>query len=469
LTRRDTARQQAGSGLKKPVRAAAQGACLSKKGVRVMSETVKLVYGDRTWELPLVTGSEGEKAIDISSLRDQTGLITLDPGYANTGSCASTITFMDGERGILRYRGIPIEQLAEQSSFTETAFLLINGRLPTLKELRRFSVLLNDHSLIHEDMRGFYQHFPRASHPMGILSSMVNALRSFYPVLQTVGQEEINITVTRLLSKIRTMAAMSYKISLGHRVVYPRPDLSYCANFLNMMFDSPVRPYEILPEAVDTLNTFWILHADHEQNCSTSAVRIVGSGRVNLYAAISAGIAALWGPLHGGANQAVVEMLTEIHASGGDIEPFLKRARDRDDPFRLMGFGHRVYRTYDPRARIMKKTCDQLLATLNLSDPLLDIAKKLEDVALQDPYFIDHNLYPNVDFYSGVVLRAMGIPTNMFTVMFAIGRLPGWIAQWKESVDDPNWKISRPRQVYTGPTLTDYVPIGQREENSEGF
>ncbi len=430
-----------------------------------MGETIKLVYGDRTWELPLVIGSEGEKAIDISALRNRTGLITLDPGYANTGSCTSAITFMDGEKGILRYRGIPIEQLAEHSSFTETAFLLINGRLPTLKELRRFSILLNDHSLVHEDMRGFYQHFPRGSHPMGILSSMVNALRSFYPVLQTV-QEEINITVTRLLSKVRTMAAMSYKISLGHRVVYPRPDLSYCANFLNMMFDSPVRPYEILPEAVDALNTFWILHADHEQNCSTSAVRIVGSGRVNLYAAISAGIAALWGPLHGGANQAVVEMLTDIHENGGDIEPFLKRARDRNDPFRLMGFGHRVYRTYDPRAKIMKKTCDQLLARLNISDPLLDIAKKLEDVALEDPYFIDHNLYPNVDFYSGVVLRAMGIPTNMFTVMFAIGRLPGWIAQWKESMDDPNWKISRPRQVYIGPTVTDYVPIEERGESS---
>jgi len=426
-----------------------------------MTESVKIVYKDRIYELPVRTGYHGEKAIDISNLRDQTGFITLDPGFANTGSCSSAITFMDGERGILRYRGISIEQLAEQSSFIETSYLLIHGRLPTVKELQQFSVLLNDNSLVHEDMRGFYQHFPRASHPMGILSSMVNALRSFYPVLETT-DEEINLTVTRLLAKIRTMAAMSYKISRGHRVVYPRPDLSYCANFLNMMFDTPVMPYEIIPEAVDALNVFWILHADHEQNCSTAAVRLVGSGRVNLYAAISAGIAALWGPLHGGANQAVIEMLSEIHANGNRIRPYIDRAKDRNDPFRMMGFGHRVYKTYDPRARIIKKTCDRLLAKLRISDPLLDLARELEEAALQDDYFIEHNLYPNVDFYSGIVLRAMGIPTNMFTVMFAIGRLPGWIAQWKESMDDPNWKISRPRQLYTGPTQTDYIPIEQR-------
>ena len=298
---------------------------------------------------------------------------------------------------------------------------------------------------------------------MGILTSMVNALRAFYPELpeRTEG-EEINVTFTRLLSKLRTMAAMSYKISRGHRVVYPRHDLTYAANFLNMMFDSPVRPYEIDDDLVDALNVFWILHADHEQNCSTAAVRLVGSARVNLYAAISAGISALWGPLHGGANQAVVEMLSDIEASGGDVDPFIARARDRDDPFRLMGFGHRVYKTYDPRAIIMKKMCDRVLNKLKREDPLLDIARKLEEVALKDPYFIDHNLYPNVDFYSGIALRAIGIPLNMFTVMFAIGRLPGWISQWKESMDDPNWKLHRPRQVYTGLNERNYVPIGER-------
>jgi citrate synthase len=425
-----------------------------------MTEFVKLTYGDKEYELPVLVGSEDEKAIDISKLRNETGLITLDIGYANTGSCTSNITFMDGEKGILRYRGIPVEQLAEQSSFKETAFLLINGKLPTPQELTDFSVLLNDNSLVHEDMRDFYENFPRSSHPMGILSSMVNALRSFYPELQNL-EEEINMTVTRLLSKIRTLAAMSYKISRGHRVVYPRPDLTYCANFLNMMFDSPVKPYEIDEDVVKALNVFWILHADHEQNCSTSAVRLVGSARVTLYAAISAGIAALWGPLHGGANQAVIEMLSDI-AVKNNMAEIIKRAKDKNDPFRLMGFGHRVYKTFDPRMKIMKKMCDTLLDKLHITDPLLDVAIELERIALQDDYFIDHNLYPNVDFYSGIVLRAIGIPTNMFTVMFAIGRLPGWIAQWKESQDDPNWKLCRPRQIYTGPRTTDYVPIKDR-------
>ncbi len=426
-----------------------------------MAETVKITFDGKTVELPLLVGSEGERAIDISKLRAKTGLITWDPGFANTGSCSSAITFMDGERGILRYRGIPIEELAEHSSFKETAFLLVHGVLPTRKDLNRFSVLLNDHSLVHEDMQIFYQNFPRASHPMGILSSMVNALRSFYPVLSTI-EEEINITVTRLLSKVRTLAAMSYKISRGHKVVYPRPDLPYCANFLNMMFDSPVNPYVIDEDVVRALSVFWILHADHEQNCSTSAVRVVGSGRVNLYAAISAGIAALWGPLHGGANQAVIEMLSMIKDEGVSIRRVLERAKDRNDPFRLMGFGHRVYRTYDPRAKIMKKMCDRVLRKFSAPDPLLDIAQELEAAALKDDYFVDHNLYPNVDFYSGIVLRAIGIPTNMFTVMFAIGRLPGWIAQWKESMDDPNWRLCRPRQLYVGPTATSYVPIEER-------
>ena len=428
-----------------------------------MSEKATLIVDGKEYEIPLITGTEGEQALDISSLRKQTGLITLDHGYANTGSCESSITFMDGEKGILRYRGIPIEELAEQSSFVETSYLLINKSLPTQKELNRFSVMLNDHSLVHEDMRHFFENFPRRAHPMGILSSMVNALRTFYPEIpEREPEEEINITFTRLLSKVRTMAAMSYRISLGHRVVYPRQDLNYCANFLNMMFDTPVRPYVIDEDLVQALNTFWILHADHEQNCSTAAVRLVGSARVNIYAAISAGICALWGPLHGGANQAVIEMLQDIYDSGGDPAPFIARAKDRNDPYRLMGFGHRVYRNFDPRAKIMEKICRKVLTKLNQVDPLLDIAKHLEEVALKDPYFIDHNLYPNVDFYSGIVLRALGIPLNMFTVMFAIGRLPGWISQWKESQDDPKTKLHRPRQIYIGSNERHYVPIQNR-------
>jgi len=429
-----------------------------------MEETAKLIIDGTTYDLPVVRGTEGERAIDISGLRQETGLITLDPGYPNTGACKSSITFMDGEQGILRYRGYPVEQLAEHSTFVETAYLLINGELPTREELTRFSVLLNDHSLVHRDMLHFFDNFPRRAHPMGILSSMVNALRAFYPELpERSEEEEILVTFTRLISKIRTMAAISYKLSRGHEVIYPRPDLTYAANFLNMMFDSPVRPYELDPDIAKALNVFWILHADHEQNCSTAAVRLVGSARVNLYAAISAGICALWGPLHGGANQAVVEMLGDIQENGGDPGPFIERAKDRNDPFRLMGFGHRVYKTYDPRAKIMKKMADKVLKKQKSDDPLLDIARRLEEVALEDPYFIDHHLYPNVDFYSGIVMRAMGIPTNMFTVMFAIGRLPGWISQWKESMDDPGWKLQRPRQVYTGPNERDYVPMDKRK------
>ncbi len=428
-----------------------------------MDKIAKLIIDGRTYELPIVTGSEGERAIDILNLREETGHITLDPGFPNTGSCQSSITFMDGEKGILRYRGIPIEQLAEHSRFVETAYLLINGELPTREELNRFSALLNEHSLVHEDMRAFFENYPRGTHPMGILSSMVNALRAFYPEIpERTEEEETNITVARLLSKVRTLAAMSYRISRGHQVVYPRHDLVYCANFLNMMFSSPVRPYVIDDDIVKALNVFWILHADHEQNCSTAAVRLVGSARVNLYAAISAGIAALWGPLHGGANQAVVEMLQEIYNCGGDLAPFLARAKDKDDPFRLMGFGHRVYKTYDPRARIMKAMCDKVLKKLKRKDPLLDIAQRLEEIALKDPYFIDHHLYPNVDFYSGIVLRAMGIPLNMFPVMFAIGRLPGWISQWKETHEDPNWRLHRPRQIYIGLKQRDYIPIDKR-------
>jgi citrate synthase len=428
-----------------------------------MAETAKLMVDGKTFELPIVRGSEGETAIDISNLRAEMGLITLDPGFANTGSCLSSVTFLDGEKGILRYRGIPVEQLAEHSRFVETAYLLINGELPTREELDRFSSFLNDHSLVHEDMRAYFEKFPRGAHPMGILASMVNALRAFYPEIpERTEEEEINLAFARLLSKVRTLAAMSYRISRGHKVIYPRHDLLYCANFLNMMFDSPVKPYVIDDDIVKALNVFWILHADHEQNCSTAAVRLVGSARVNLYAAISAGIAALWGPLHGGANQAVVEMLQEIHDSGGDVAPYVAKAQDKDDPFRLMGFGHRVYKTYDPRANIMKGMCDMVLKKLKREDPLLDIAKRLEEIALKDPYFIDHYLYPNVDFYSGIVLRAIGIPLNMFPVMFAIGRLPGWISQWKESHEDADWRLNRPRQVYIGPTQRDYVPLDER-------
>jgi citrate synthase len=428
-----------------------------------MENTAQFIIDGKTYEFPIVTGTEGERAIDISELRSLTGMITLDPGYANTGSCKSSITYLEGEKGILRYRGIPVEQLAEHSTFVETSYLLISGRLPSRAELNRFSVMLNDNSLVHEDMRAFFTNFPRGAHPMGILSSMINALREFYPELPKRSEdEEINLIFARLLSKVRTMAAMSYRISRGHKVIYPRHDLSYCANFLNMMFDSPVNPYVLVDELVHALNVFWILHADHEQNCSTAAVRLVGSARVNLYAAISAGICALWGPLHGGANQAVVEMLQQIHDSGGDPAPFIARAKDKKDPFRLMGFGHRIYRTYDPRALILQEMCAKVLRKVKRSDPLLDIAEKLREIAVTDSYFIDHNLYPNVDFYSGIILRALGIPLNMFTVMFAIGRLPGWISQWKESMDDPDWKLHRPHQVYEGREKMDYTPINQR-------
>ena len=426
-----------------------------------MAESVKVIIEGKTYEFPVVTGSEGEKAVDIQKLRQLTGYITYDPGYASTGSCTSSITYMDGEKGILRYRGIPIEQLAEHSSFVETSCLLINGELPNYAELQQMRIQLNDASLVHEDMQIFFQNFPRSSHPMGILSAMVNALRSFYPELP-IADGSTTQAMMRILSKVRTMAAMSYKISCGHKVVYPRQDLTYCTNFLNMMFNNPVKPYELDDDIGQALNVFWILHADHEQNCSTTAVRVVGSGKVNIYASISAGISALWGPLHGGANQAVITMLTDILNDGGSIDHVIARAKDKDDPFRLSGFGHRVYKTYDPRSKIIKKVCDNVLQKLHISDPLLDIAQKLEEIAVKDPYFIDHNLYPNVDFYSGILLRAIGIPTNMFTVMFAIGRLPGWIAQWKESRDDPDWKISRPRQVYTGERKRDYIPIDQR-------
>ena len=427
-----------------------------------MQHTATLTIGDKIIELPVIIGSEGEKAVDITSLRKETGFITMDPGLANTGICQSEITFMDGEKGVLRYRGIPVEELAQHSTFVETAYLLVNGSLPTKEQFSEFSHLLTEQSLIHEDLKAFYGNFPSRSHPMGILSSMVNALRSFYKDLKIHNEEAINITLARLMSKVRTMAVMSYKISRGHTVAYPKPEYCYCTNFLYLLYHSPVRDFDINPLLVKALNIFWILHADHEQNCSTSAVRLVGSGRVNLYAAISAGISALWGPLHGGANQAVIEMLCQIQENGGNIKSYIERAKDRNDSFRLMGFGHRVYKTYDPRAKIIKKICHELLESLEIRDPLLEIAIELEEAVSKDPYFIDHNLYPNVDFYSGIVLRAMGIPTNMFTVMFALGRMPGWIAQWKEDADNPNWKLYRPRQVYIGSKKRSYVPIHER-------
>ena len=426
-----------------------------------LKEYAKLIINGKELTLPVIKGSEGEKAIDIRSLRPETGYITFDPGFGNTGTCRSSITYMDGEKGVLRYRGIPIEQLAKHSSFVETAYLLLTGYLPSRSELTKTRVYLNDFSLLHENMKGFYQNYPSKSHPMGILSAMVNAMRSFYPELIDI-DEDINRTYLRLISKIRTMAAMAYRISKGERVVYPKPDLCYCANFLNMMFDNAVIPYKIDADMIKALNIFWILHADHEQNCSTTAVRVVGSGKVNIYAAISAGISALWGPLHGGANQAVIKMLEQIKKDGMTIKECIAKAKNKENPFKLMGFGHRVYKTYDPRAKIMKKMVDILLAKKRKKDLLLDIARELEEAALKDSYFIEKNLYPNVDFYSGILLKTIGIPTNMFTVMFAIGRLPGWIAQWKEDLTDSEMKLARPRQIYTGNKIFDYIPIDER-------
>jgi citrate synthase len=428
----------------------------------VTDKTAELTIDGKTFSLPIVEGTEGEKAIDIRSLRKETGYITLDSGYMNTGSCASGITYLEGSQGVLNYRGYAIEDLAENCSFVEVAYLLLHGFLPTEEELDKFKQLLSGFALIHEDMIHFFDHFPPNTAPMAILSSMVNSLSNFYPEMAENPFEDIDIMATRLISKVRTIAAFTYKKSRGWPLVYPRHDLSYCANFLNMMFDSPVKPYEINPDVVSALNKILILHADHEQNCSTSTVRLVGSARVNLYASISAGISALWGPLHGGANQAVMEMLEDIYASDGDYEKYIRKAKDPNDPFRLIGFGHRVYKNHDPRSRIIKKACDDVLVTLKVSDPLLDIAKELEDVALNDEFFIERNLYPNVDFYSGIIYRALGIPSNMFTVMFALGRLPGWIAHWKEMWDDPNWRIGRPRQIYVGPEKRPYIPMEDR-------
>jgi len=423
-------------------------------------ETAKLTIGDRQYELPIVVGTEGERALDITNLRAQTGYVTLDNGYMNTGSCQSAITFLDGEKGILRYRGLPIEQLAEHSTFVETSYLLIYGVLPTAKELERFTNSLTRHTMVHEDMKRFYDGFPRDAHPMATLSSAVSTLSTFYQ--NTSNETDIELSIFRLLAKIPTIAAFSYKKSIGQPFIYPSNNLDYCSNFLKMMFAVPAEDYVLDPLVARALDLLLILHADHEQNCSTSTVRLVGSSRANLYAAVSAGISALWGPLHGGANQEVVEMLQLILEDGGNVKQFVEKVKKKEVGVRLMGFGHRVYKNFDPRAKIIKRSCDTLLAKLGVHDPLLEIAKKLEEAALSDDYFISRKLYPNVDFYSGIMYRAIGIPTNMFTVMFAIGRIPGWIAQWKEMLESPNLKIGRPRQIYTGPKETKYIPIANR-------
>ncbi len=410
----------------------------------------KLTYGDREVELPLLEGSMGEQGIDISKLRAATGLVTLDSGYGNTGSCVSDITFIDGEKGILLYRGYPIEQLAEKADFVEVSYLLIYGHLPSETELDDFRSELTHHSLIHEDMKKFFEGYPPSAHPMAILSAMVASLSAYYP------EEDGDTNIIRLLAKLNTIAAFSYKKSIGQPYIYPRNDLDYAGDFLHMMHAVPAEPYELDDTLVEALNLLLILHADHEQNCSTSTVRMVGSSEANLFASIAAGICALWGPLHGGANQKVLQMLAEIEQDGSDYKKYVKKAKDKTDDFRLMGFGHRVYKNFDPRAQILKSVCDKVLKKLGRKDPLLDIAKRLEEVALSDSYFVDRRLYPNVDFYSGIIYRAMGIPTSMFTVMFALGRLPGWIAQWKEMKDDPNRRIYRPRQIYTGEPKRDY-------------
>ncbi|PRY12396.1 citrate synthase [Pontibacter ummariensis] len=428
-----------------------------------MSDFAEINLEGKPFQMPIIVGTEDEKALDITSLRAQTGYITLDPGYKNTGATQSAITFLDGEKGILRYRGYPIEQLAEKSNFIEVAYLLIYGSLPTSEQLNDFSDRIRRHTLVNEDMRKILDGFPSTAHPMGILSALVSSLTAFYPesLKSNQTEDEMNLSIVRLMAKMPTIAAWSYKNSIGHPVNYPKNKLDYASNFLNMMFSYPTEDYEIDPVVVDALNKLLILHADHEQNCSTSTVRLVGSAHASLYSSVSAGISALWGPLHGGANQAVIEMLEAIKADGGDSKKFIEKAKDKNDPFRLMGFGHRVYKNFDPRARIIKKSADDVLNALGIKDPVLNIAKELEEAALNDSYFVERKLYPNVDFYSGIIYRALGIPTNMFTVMFALGRLPGWIAQWKEMRENKE-PIGRPRQIYVGETERDYVPLEQR-------
>jgi citrate synthase len=426
-----------------------------------MANTARLEVNEISIDLPLVIGSESEIGIDISKLRSQTKAITLDPGFVNTGSCESSITYLDGEKGILRYRGYPIEQLAEKSNFLEVSYLLIYGELPTNQQLNDFEYNVKQHTLLHEDVRHIYQAFPKDAHPMAILSSIVCALSTFYPDFSATDSDAVDLAIWRLMGKLPTIAAWSYKKNIGQPFVYPINEFTYTKNFLNMLFGVPTTNYEVPEEFVKALNVLFILHADHEQNCSTSTVRLVGSSEANLFASISTGIAALWGPLHGGANQAVLEMLKQIHDDGGDVQKFVKLAKDKGSGFRLMGFGHRVYKNFDPRATILKGYCDKILDLLGTPDPLLDIAKQLEEAALTDEYFIERNLYPNVDFYSGIIYKALGFPTDMFTVLFSLGRLPGWIAHWLEMRNGIS-KIGRPRQIYTGQTERNYESLSQR-------
>jgi citrate synthase len=426
-----------------------------------VSEKAILTYDGKTFEMPVVVGTENERAIDITRLRAETGLITLDEGYANTGSCISNITFIDGERGILRYRGYPIEELAENSTFPETAYLIIFGELPNAAELTEWRRLLTEHQFIHENMRHHFEGFPSDAPPMAILSAMINTLGCFEPaVLEPERDERFKESAARLLSKVRTIAAASYRKSLGLPINYPRYDLAYSANFLSMMFCMPNMPCDPDPELVRALDLIFILHADHEQNCSTSTVRMVASSQAGLYASVAAGVCALWGPLHGGANMAVIEMLSRLHESGEPLPAFIERVKTAHA--RLMGFGHRVYKNFDPRAKIIKQACDRVLARLGIHDPLLDLAVRLEEVALKDPYFIERKLYPNVDFYSGIIMRAAKIPLSMFPVLFAIGRLPGWIANWREVHLNAKGRIYRPRQIYNGPRQRSYVPLEKR-------
>ena len=426
-----------------------------------MANTARLEVNEKSIDLPLVMGSESEIGIDISKLRSQTKAITLDPGFVNTGSCESGITYLDGENGILRYRGYPIEQLAEKSNFLEVSYLLIYGELPTNLQLNDFEYNVKQHTLLHEDVRHIYQAFPKDAHPMAILSSIVCALSTFYPDFSATDSDAVDLAIWRLMGKLPTIAAWSYKKNIGQPFVYPINEFTYTKNFLNMLFGVPTTNYEVPEEFVKALNVLFILHADHEQNCSTSTVRLVGSSEANLFASISTGIAALWGPLHGGANQAVLEMLKQIHNDSGDVQKFVKLAKDKGSGFRLMGFGHRVYKNFDPRATILKGYCDKILDLLGTPDPLLDIAKQLEEAALTDEYFIERNLYPNVDFYSGIIYKALGFPTDMFTVLFSLGRLPGWIAHWLEMRNGIS-KIGRPRQIYTGQTERNYESLSQR-------
>jgi len=434
------------------------------KPANAPSSVGKLILDGKEIELSVVVGTENEHGLDISNLLKQTGHITLDEGFVNTGSTTSAITYLDGDIGILRYRGYPIEEIAEHCDFVETSYLLIYGKLPNATELANFRESIRRHTMIHEDMRSFYNGFPKDAHPMAILSSVVGALSTFYQdSLDPHDPGQVEVSIHRLLAKLPTIAAYSYKKSFGQPFMYPRNELSYCENFLRLMFAVPTEEYEPDPDFVEALNLLLIVHADHEQNCSTSTVRMVGSSNANLFASISAGICALWGPLHGGANEACVNMLQKIVNDGGNVQKYVDMAKDKSANFRLSGFGHRVYKNYDPRAKIIKKACDKLLAKLHLNDPLFEVAQKLEEVALKDPYFVERKLYPNVDFYSGIIYRAMGLPVQMFTVLFAIGRLPGWIAHWVEMHQSPTKRIGRPRQIYTGPTKRALIPMDQRK------